>query len=310
MTFTKLRHKSDKIFFFTTLISPVIVALVILLVIPFFSAFAMSFRQQSIADMSGGFIGITNYSIVLGSSRFWRVLATTSSYTILSVMLCTLIGFIAALCLHTQTPFKGVFRAINIIPWAAPPAVISIIWTQIYSKAYSPLNDILLRIGIARNQIDWLGFTGQGYTPVNLPLMCLIVVYGWICYPFVMLMILSGLQSIPDELYEAATVDGAKDLQKLAYITLPSLKPFLIIVVTLLFIWTFQYFNLNYMLTHGGPRGYTEVFSIYIYDAAFEKFNFGKASAIGVLMSIILFIPSYYYICIALRQARQKRLAK
>jgi len=308
MTKNKLKHKSDKIFFFTTLITPVIVALLLLLIIPFISGFALSFRQQSVSDMSGKFIGFANYVDILSEKRFWRVFATTASYTLLSVILCTFIGFVAALCLHTQTPFKGIFRAINVIPWAAPPAVISIIWTQIYSKAYSPLNDILLRFGIVRNQIDWLGYIGRGYTPFNLPLLCLVVVYGWICYPFVMLMILSGLQSIPDELYEAATVDGARDIQKLVYITLPSLKPFLVVVVTLLFIWTFQYFNLNYMLTHGGPRGYTEIFSIFIYDTAFEKFNFGKASALGILMSVSLFIPSYYYIRLALRQAREKRL--
>lgn len=284
-----------KIIIYLSFVLPAIIALVLFRFVPVFEGIRLSFLKASMIDNSRSFNGFVNYINVFKNNYFWRVSLNTISFTIVALILSGIIGFAAAFVLNTKMRGRGILRAINIVPWVAPPVVMSIIWTWIYSK-YSPINDILLRSGLIKQPFDFLGNISIGAGPLTLPMISVIIVYAWIAYPFIMIMTLSGLQSIPIELYEASQIDGASTSQQLKYITFPLLKPLTIITYTLLFIWTFQYFNMNYLMTRGGPRGYTDVLSTHIYISAFSKFDFGYAAAAGVMMTLMLIIPSIYYI--------------
>ena len=285
---------------------PVIIALMFLEIYPFTNVIQTSFLKASIMNNSGDFYGFENYKHVLTNFQFWRGLSNTLVFTVVAILLTAILSFVAALLLNVKMKLKGIFRALNIIPWVAPPAMISIVWRWIYSTKYSPINDILLRLNIIEQPISFLGNINVGGGPLTLPMLSIIIIYVWISYPFLTLVFLSGLQSISEELYEAAEVDGATQRQKIFQITLPLLKPVILISLTILFIWTFQYFNISYLVTHGGPRGYTEVLATHIYAQAFEKHEYGYASAAGVIMMLILVLPSFYYIRTTIRQIREE----
>lgn len=285
---------------------PLVLALLFLFVYPFFSAIQTSFVKHSIKDMSEAFNGLANYREVFADPRFLPILGNTIVFSVFSILIATVLAFVAALLLNTNMRFKGFIRAVNIIPWVAPPLTVSLVWRWIFHSQYSPINDILLRLNIIDEPLVWLGNTSTGLPPFfTFPMLIIIIIYVWRIYPFLMLVLLSGLQSIPEELYEAAEVDGATFRQKVFSITIPMLKPVLVVSLTIVFIWTFQYFNISYLVTGGGPRGYTEVLATHIYNLSFLKYNYSAGAVVGVLMMLILIIPSFYFINSTLKQMRE-----
>lgn len=275
---------------------PLIILLVCFNLYPILSSIYMSFKNISYTDRSGSFAGLNNYLNVLKETRFWRVSLNSFGYTCLAILLVAIVGLFLASLLNRDIPLKQMFRTINILPWVVPPVMIAIIFKWILSKNYSPINDILLKLHILTKPIDWLGSINIGVQPFTLPLISLVLVYVWLAYPFTFVIFLSGMQSISEDIYDAAKVDGASYMKQFFYITLPLLKPVMIVTLSILFIWTFQYFNIIYMLTQGGPRGYTELLSIMIYNDSFKNSEIARAASLGVLMLLFLILPTFYYI--------------
>lgn len=232
---------------------------------------------------------LDNYFILLGDAVFRQVFGNTVLFVTLSVASHLLLGLGVALVLNQEIFAKPVFRLIALLPWVVPDVVAGIIWKWMYDPIYGALNDLLLKMGVITTHIQWLA------SP-KLALLSVIFVNLWRGFPFVMLILLAGLQSIPRVLYEAAAIDGAPRWQLFLRITLPSLKKMLVVALALDIVWEVRRFGLIQAMTQGGPGNITEVLSTYIYKQYFQFFRFEYASAVAVVMTVALLMVSLPYI--------------
>jgi len=289
--------RNRKLFISLAFLSPVLLLLGIINIFPFVSVIKMSFQNLSYVDRSGSFAGIKNYIDAIKNPEFAEIFQNTIVYATFAVAGCIVVGLFVAMLLNRPIPGRSLFRSLLIIPWGIPPAALGIVWRNLYSKDWSPINDILIKLGIIDSGIDWLYFSfGPETGPFTLPMFSMIFLYIWMGMPFATIMLLAGLQSIPDDLYEAAKIDGANYAQSFFSITLPILKPVMLVVTILHFIWAFSQFNINYLVTQGGPRNATNIFSLFIYSRGLTKMELGFSSAISVLMILLLAIPGFYYV--------------
>ena len=240
-----------------------------------------SFQEVSLIGNKNEFIGLKNYIKVLSDEKFYNTLILTFKWVALTLSLKIGVGFIMALFLNGRLYFKKLLRFLILIPWAIPQIVVAILWAWILDGQYGYLNYYLESFGFIDTAIKWL-------TDPNLAIVSTAVVDAWIGIPLVTMIFISGLSNVSDSLYEAADIDGANVFQKFLYITLPSIKKVLIIALTLTTIWTFNAFNVIYVLTGGGPMDATETIMIKIYHEAFGKYNLGMSSTLAVIVFLIL----------------------
>jgi multiple sugar transport system permease protein len=238
---------------------------------------------------------LSNYSILFGDSVFRQVFGNTALFVTLSVASHLLLGLGVALTLNKEIFAKPLFRLIALLPWVVPDVVAGIIWKWMYDPIYGALNDLLIKVGLISTHIPWL------YNP-KMALFSVVFVNLWRGFPFVMLILLAGLQSIPRVLYEAAAIDGASRWQLFSRITLPSLKKMFVVALALDIVWEVRRFGLIQAMTQGGPGTITEVLSTYIYKQYFQFFRFEYASAVAVIMTIALLIISLPYIWMISRE--------
>jgi multiple sugar transport system permease protein len=189
-------------------------------------------------------------------------------------------------------------RSLLIIPWAIPEVVACLVWILMYDKDYGIINHILRNIGLLKVNIGYL-------QDPSVALSAAMAVNIWKGFPFVAIMLLAGFQSISKEQYEAADIDGANAWQKLLRITIPGIKPVSKVVFLLLVIWTVKDYAIAFCLAHGGPSRATEILTIYIQQTAFKYFDFGKASAAGIIMLIFSIIFTFFYFKIVDRGENQ-----
>jgi multiple sugar transport system permease protein len=232
---------------------------------------------------------LKNYSILLNDSVFRQVFGNTVLFVTLSVTSHLLLGLGVALILNKEIFAKSFFRLIALLPWVVPDVVAGIIWRWMFDPIYGAFNDLLIKVGLISAHVQWL-------SNPKLALPSVIFVNLWRGFPFVMLILLAGLQSIPRVLYEAAAIDGASRWQLFARITLPSLKKMLVVALALDIVWEVRRFGLIQAMTQGGPGNITEVLSTYIYKQYFQFFRFEYASAVAVVMTIALLMVSLPYI--------------
>jgi len=206
-----------------------------------------------------------------------------------SLLICKVLGL--ALIFNQGLPGSRFLRALFLAPWVMPGVVVAIIWQWMYQPIFGILNTALGHVGIPGQQ--WLS------DPATV-LPAVIVVNVWKGFPFWMTMLTAGLQTVPRDLYEAATADGAGRWARFRYITIPSIKTVLVITTILSFVWTFNYLDLIYVLTNGGPANMTQIFPIYIYQTAFQSQQLGLAAA----ASMILFVAMTLVMILYLRVAR------
>ncbi|NLC27479.1 MAG: sugar ABC transporter permease, partial [Campylobacteraceae bacterium] len=199
------------------------------------------------------------------------------------------LGLAFALLLNRDIKFRGLFRALILIPWIIPPAVAATCWQWLLSDQFGLINNILKNLHITDKSV--LVLADQ-----QLARGTVILTSAWKSFPFMMITLLSGLQTIPDDLYEAASIDGASAWQQFRAITMPMLQSVTIVCTTLMFIWTFNNFENIYLLTQGGPNKATYVLSIFTYYTAFMRSNIGYASAISIVLLISLLILISIYI--------------
>jgi multiple sugar transport system permease protein len=232
------------------------------------------------------------------ADRYFKNSITVSViYILVTVPARFLLGFVTAILLNNKFRGRAIARALVIIPWAVPEAVTCLVWILMYDKDFGIINSVLKNIGLISQNIGYL-------QSANVALSAAMVVNVWKGFPFVAIMLLAGLQGIPEELYEASMVDGSNAWQRMRHITIPMLKPVSMIVFLLLVIWTIRDFGIVYLLARGGPSKATEVFTVYLYQSAFTNFDFGMASSGGILMLAFALVFSFLYIRMINREGR------
>jgi multiple sugar transport system permease protein len=271
-------------------ILPAITLLLLLTAYPLYQVILMSFYDYT--DKANPiFAGLKNYTEFIVDPMFWNALGNTVVFTIVSVFSGLSIGLIFALLLNQQinTKFRAIFRSVLMFPWLTSSTVVAAIFMLLFNP-FGLVNKFLSSLGFTElSQTAWLG-------DENTALIAVIVANIWRGFPFMMLMLLAGLQTISNDLYEAADIDGAGFFKKLFYITIPQLKNIILTLVILEFIWNFRSFDLVFLMTGGGPMNSTEVLSTYIYHHAFRTLDFGYASATAIFMLLIMVALSFFYL--------------
>lgn len=235
------------------------------------------------------FIGLSHYKHYLNESRMWVSLWNTIVFTLSSVALQMVFGLMIALIINTSFKGRGLVRASVLIPWAIPTVVIAMIWRFLYDGQ----NGIIAKIFASTGVIPDMGYLLSTKTGA---MISIIVADTWKTTPFVALLLLAGLLTIPSSLYEAAKVDGASKVQQFFSITLPLMKPAILVALLFRTLDAFRVFDLIYVLTGGGPANSTESISIYAYKVMFGQLNFGAGSALSVIVFICVAIISAIYI--------------
>ncbi len=236
------------------------------------------------------FIGLENYIDWLGDSDFWEPLQTTFTFAIGAVAVILVISLLVALLLNEDFPGRGALRALLLIPWAIPSVVNALLWKWLLNPQYGLVNAVAYELGIITEYQNVLG---------SMPsvMIWLVIAYSWIHIPLATLLLLSGLQTIPGDIYESAIVDGAGLWQRFAYITFPLLRPMLSIVIIFEMIFALKVFDIIFVLTAGGPADATNVLGWQIYTETFRKLDFGAGSSIAMLLGgITLALAIIFYV--------------
>ena len=276
-------------------ILPSIILMFIFIIIPIGFVFRMAFSQVTKAGLVKGFIGLKNFEKVVGSAKFTMVLKNTVVWTILVVVLSTVLGFILALLLNNEFKGRKVARAIVVFPWATTLVIQASVWKFIIDIDYGALNTLLKTLGIISANVNWTP-TPEAY-------------FGWeiacgifVTIPFVCFTALSGLQSIDTSYYEAAIVDGANYWQKLFNITLPLVKPSLTVATVLNIIYVFNSFPIVWTITKGDPANRTDTLVTYLNKLAFYNGKQGEAAAVSVIGFLILLVCASVYMVSTLKK--------
>jgi len=276
-------------------ILPSVILMAIFIIVPIGFVFRMAFSQVTKAGLIKGFAGFDNFSKVLGSAKFSMVLKNTIIWTVLVVVLSTVLGFILALLLNNKFKGRKIARAIVVFPWATTLVIQASAWKFIINTDYGALNTLLKSLGIIQSNINW--------TPTPEAF------FGWeiacgifVTIPFVCFTALSGLQSIDNTLYEAAIVDGSNYWQKLFHITLPLVKPSLTVATVLNIIYVFNSFPIVWTITKGDPASRTDTLVTYLYKLAFYNGKQGEAAAVSVIGFLILLVCASCYMVSTLKK--------
>ena len=262
------------------LLIPLILILFVLLAYPIASALWITLQDKTIG-MVGRFIGLENYrELLLDDPFFWQVVRNGFIFTIGSVVLKLLVGMIMALVLNQPLVLRGLWRGLLLMPWVAPTVVTALSWRWILDLT-GVLNLMLRDLGLMKTSIPWLAQYGTA-------MFSLVLVNTWRGFPFFGITLLAGLQAIPQELYEAADIDGASVWQRFRYVTMPSLRTVILVVTILSTIWTFNDFSVVWLLTGGGPGHATDVFATYTYKLGFITSRLGYGQTVSVILAPVL----------------------
>ena len=263
---------------------------------------AISYCLSSIVvgrEQDARFIGLDNFVSLLRNELFIQTVKNSFTFTISAVTLKAVFGLLLALLLNKDLKFKRLIRGCVLLPWVMPVALSALGWKWMYDSLYSvitwTLNRFVLLVGMPPLEINWLG-------QAKLAMASVIVVNTWIGLPFFAITLLAGLQGIPEELYEAAEVDGATPWHKFFHVTLPMLRPVLAIVILFSTIFTFADFNTVYILTQGGPMNYTHLFATLANMLAFQTLDLGRGAAVSLFMFPLLMLLVFFILRLARRE--------
>jgi multiple sugar transport system permease protein len=234
------------------------------------------------------FVGFGNYVRAAHDSQLWGVGGNTLVWTVGSVVLQLVVALAAAVVLD-RLGGNGWIRAVFVVPWATPVVVGALAWKYLYLPDYGLLNQVLGAVGLGSLERAWLA-------DPNTALWAVVLTNVWRGFPFLMVMIVAGMATVPVELYEAAQVDGASWWRSFRSITLPLLRPMLLASTLMALIWTFNNFSMIYVMTGGGPAGATDILTTFVYKAGFKSFDFGYASALSMVLFAVVGIGSALYL--------------
>ena len=263
------------------LIAPTVLVFCAVILYPLISAIYLSLFSIYTPTLAGEWVGVDNYTALLASGDFWNAALNTLIWTVGTLMLQLVFGVAMALLLNQSIVFQSLARSLVLFPYFLSTVVAVLVWRWLFNDLYGILNHVLLIAGLIDAPVNWLGQMPNA-------MISIILVGAWKYFPFVVIVVLARLQSIPEQLYEAATIDGAGRFQRFTDITLPQLRDVLVVVVLLRAIWDFKEFDLIYLMTGGGPVRATQTLSLLVYEEAFRLNRMGMASTYAVAMMLVL----------------------
>ena len=270
---------------------PTVLLMVVFLVIPICMVVSYSFLDKAVVSKTPKFVGLANYITLFQDDKFWNAASNTIIFVLVSVVAHIVLGMIFAQLLNSKyfsTRTKTFARVVYILPWVFTASVVAILW-KLMLQPSGIINYLLSFLPNIDNRFEWLS-----NRDLALAVVCFINI--WCGYPFYMVSILAGLQGIPGDLYESASIDGASASKCFMHITIPQLMPILISIAMLDFIWTLQSFNVIWMLTGGGPINSSEMLSVYIYKLTFQKLNYSMASTTATVLLLVCIIFAIFYV--------------
>ena len=263
---------------------------------PIISNIFLSFQDVSVKNLVKGekhFIGLDNYITIFNDEVFTKALGNTLLFTVACLIFQFLIGFLLALLFCKKFSFAKPIRGLTMIPWMMPMTVTALMFKFMFSTDVGIINYILRTAGLIQQNIEWLTTPGTA-------IIAVMIANVWIGIPFNTILLSTGLSTIPQELYESASVDGANAFQRFAKITLPLLRPTIESVLVLGFIYTFKVYDIVYVMTEGGPVNSTHLLSTYSYKLSFDLFQYSKGSAVANILFLILFLVGILYLKITM----------
>jgi multiple sugar transport system permease protein len=278
------------------LLLPSALTFLVLLVFPLGYGIYTSFLQRHVLDPEGVWVGLANYAWLFGNAEFWQSLAISSLWAGVTVGLQILLGTAVALILHQSFKGRSLIRGLVLFPYMMPVVSVILVWMLLYNALYGVLNWLLVQVGIVDAPVAWLSQPGSAFWSV-------VFVGVWKYFPFVVVIVLARLQVIPQDLYEAARIDGAGAVARFLDITLHQIKDVLLVVALLRTIFMFNNFEIVFLLTGGGPLRATMTLPILVYEQAFGVYEMGRGSAIAVVMFLILIAVMTVYFAFLRKEA-------
>lgn len=278
------RHWADYLY-----VAPAIVTMFVVIGYPMIYTIYLSFFETPASSANWYFVGLDNYTAILSDGNFWQITRNTLYWTIASTLGAFLIGFGAALVIHREFIGRGIIRGLLLIPYVISFVVAAYVWRWLYHSDFGLISGFLRGQGLIDAPITFLD-SRQRVMPA------LIVANIWKEFPFAMILILAGLQTVPEQLQRAARVDGASTLQTFWHVTVPHLKGVLTITWLLLFIGNLNSFTLVWIMTGGGPANASHIWITEIYNLAFNGLRYGYASAFSVILFLIMLGLGYFYV--------------
>jgi len=273
-------------------ILPALIFMIALIGYPTIYNFIISFQNitaQTISNRFHQFIGFENYRSILSDPLLKQSFLNTILYTVGCLVFQFSIGFLLALFFSKKFRLSKLIRGLVVISWMLPVTVTALIFKFMFSEGNGIINQILMNLHFISNPVNWL-------TNGSTAMWSLIIANSWIGIPFNMLLLTTGLNNISDEVLEAASIDGANGIQKFFHITIPLLKPTIMSVLVLGFVYTFKVFDLVFVMTNGGPVDSTQVLSTYSYKLSFSYFRFGEGAAAANILFMCLFVVALIYL--------------
>ncbi|MCY4453217.1 MAG: sugar ABC transporter permease [Immundisolibacterales bacterium] len=272
-------------------VAPSFVLFAVIMVFPMIVAIRYSFLDRAILSPDPSFVGLENFATIFRDDTFWISVRNTLYFTFMSVVFHLGVGLLFAVLLNSgrvNPVLRSILRILYIMPWLFTPVIIAIVWRLLLDPV-GVVNSMLTAVGIVARNVEWFSST-------DTAIHALTFVNIWAGFPLFMVSLLAGLQGVPEELYEAADMDGANEVRQFRHITIPHLLPIIVSIVLLDFIWTMQVFPLVWMTTGGGPIHATEMLSTYTYKLAFSRYQFSLASASAIVVLALSMAVTWFYI--------------
>ncbi len=285
-----LGHKNREAWYPYILLAPALIIMILVVFFPVGRAIISSFMRYDLRyPNKTGFIGLQNYVKILTSdAQFWPSLKRTLLWVVFGVGFQFFFGFLLALLLNQKFRGRGLARSLLMIPWVTSGVLIGLIWNWLYDGNYGVINDLLIKLGVLKEGIPFLA-------RMNLAFPMIVITLVWQGIPFFALMILAALQGVPQDMYEAADIDGANARQKLFRITIPSIKNTLFVTILLRIIWVANSVDIIQNMTAGGPAYATQTIAIMTYQQA-QVLNLGYSSAIAIIMTVLMLCAAIPYL--------------
>ena len=292
-THKRLSQRHQEIVAGGLFILPALIYMILMIGYPIVYNILLGFQDVSAYNLAAGaprpFTGIQNYKIIFANETMPFAIKNTFFYTVSCLIFQFSIGLLFALLFNKQFALAKPLRGFLVISWMMPVTVTALLWKYMLSVEAGIIDALLIKIGLIKQPVGWL--LNQN-TAIFGPIMANI----WVGIPFNMLILTTGLAGIPDEIYESASIDGAKAIQKFWHITLPLLRPAMLSVLVLGFVYTFKVFDLIFVMTNGGPVNATEVFASFSYKLSFSYYYFGQGAAVANVLFLILFCVALIYL--------------
>lgn len=279
--------------------TPAMILFILVIAYPLVQALAYGFTNASLLTDSGEIIGLTGLTALLSDVAFWRVVGQTLIFVAGTTGGSFILALVMAMALNTRIRAVSVWRSALLIPWLLPGVVVSFLWAWIFNTNYGLLNGVIAWFGGA-GDTNWLD------SP-TFAMIAVVIAKIWTTFPWMAVLLLAALQGVPEEVHDAAAVDGAKGWKKQWHVILPQIKPAIALTLLLEAIWGFQHFEIPYVMTGGGPVGSTTTLAVELYQAAFERFDLGEAGSIGIVWTALMSILVVVYLIYTSRQEQEAK---